>query len=138
MLRFWNSRMLSLGGRIIISKTLAISRVLLTHKSRTQAHKPRTRSSAPFTFLRPPAQITCPWHLTMELLFYGAPASKITFSRPLVTKDCHVFFYSFKQNSTRSLFENSFQQKVLSNKKPVNFSVNRLAVFYMMQIESYF
>ena len=68
---------------------------------------------APFTFLWPPAQITCSWPLTMELLFHGPPALKITFSRPLVSKVCHVFFYSFKQNSTCSLFENSFKLKVL-------------------------
>ena len=49
----------------------------------------------------------------MELLFHGPPALKITFSRPLVSKVCHVFFYSFKQNSTCSLFENSFKLKVL-------------------------
>ena len=43
-----------------------------------------------------------------------APASNIIFSQPQVTTTvCHVFLYSFKQSSTYSLFENSFQQKVL-------------------------
>ena len=69
---------------------------------------------APFIFLRPRAQITFSRPLTIELLFHGPPVSKITFSRPLViTIVCHVFFYSFKQNSTYSLLENSFQQNVL-------------------------
>ena len=50
-----------------------------------------------------------------KLLFHGPPTSKITFSRPLViTVVCHVFFYSFKQNSTYRLFKNSFQQNILS------------------------
>ena len=56
---------------------------------------------APFTFLRPPVQITFSRPVTMELLFHDPPflpASKITFSRALVTTT--VFFYSFKQNST--------------------------------------
>ena len=49
------------------------------------------------------------------ITFSQPPTSKITFSRPLVTTIvCHVFFYSFKQNSTYSLFKNSFQQNVLS------------------------
>ena len=76
---------------------------------------PRLRPPDPFTFLRPPPQITFSRPLTMELLFHGPPASRITFSRPLViTIVCHVFFNSFKQNSTYSLFENSFHQNVLS------------------------
>ena len=49
------------------------------------------------------------------ITFSRPPTSKITFSRPLViTIVWHVFFYSFKQNSTYSLFKNSFQQNVLS------------------------
>ena len=52
---------------------------------------------APFTFLQPPAQITYSRPLTMVLLFYAPsppplPASKITFSGPLVTEVCHVSF----------------------------------------------
>ena len=47
---------------------------------------------APSTFLRPPAQITCSRPRTMELLFHGTPASKITFSWSPVTKVRHVFF----------------------------------------------
>ena len=85
---------------------------------------------------RPPAQIIFSRPLTMELLFHGSPASKITFSRPLVTTVCHVFFYSFKQSSTLSLFENYFQQKVFSY---INQSVAAWIdwlFFYMMQIES--
>ena len=80
--------------------------------------------------------------------FFTAPNDEITFSRPSNIKNdlftapsnnnsLPCFFYSFKQNSTYSLFENSFQQKVLSY-KPVNCSMNRMAIFYIVQIESYF
>ena len=68
-----------------------------------------------YFFTAPNDGITFSRPLTMELLFHGPPTSKITFSMPLViTIVGHVFFYSFKQNSIYSLFENSFQQNVLS------------------------
>ena len=77
------------------------------------------------TFPRPTAPGPQP-HLLFygprpKLLFPGSPASKITISRPLVIIIivCHVFIYSFKQNSAYSLFENSFQQNVLSYTNPL-------------------
>ena len=49
---------------------------------------------APFTFLQPPAQITC--LLVNDGITFShslpLPASKITFSGPLVTEVCHVSF----------------------------------------------
>ena len=79
------------------------------------ASSPGPWPPAPFTFSQPTVKITFSWPLTMELLFHGPPASKITFSWSLVIIIvCHVFFYSFKQNSAYSLFENFFQQNVLS------------------------
>ena len=75
------------------------------------------RSTTGITFPRPTAPgpnyfFTAP---NDGITFSRPPTSKITFSRPLVIAIvCHVFFYSFKQNSTYRLFENSFQQNVLS------------------------
>ena len=64
-----------------------------------------TAPSPNYFFTAPNDGITLSW----------LPTSKITFSWPLViTIVCHVFLYSFKQNSTYRLFKNSFQQNVLS------------------------
>ena len=58
------------------------------------------------------------------IYFFTTPNDGITFSRPPSIKNylftalliivCHVFFYSFKQNSAYNLFENSSHQNVLS------------------------
>ena len=67
---------------------------------------------APFTFLRPPAQITFSRPLTMKLLFHGPPTSKITFSRPLVTATvCHVFFTPLNKTQPTAYSKIPFSKK---------------------------
>ena len=74
----------------------------------------------------------------MKLLFHGPPTSKITFSRPLVTTTvCHVFFTPLNKTQPTAYSKIPLAKSLIIH-KPVNCSVNRIAVFYIVQIESYF
>ena len=91
---------------------------------------------APFTFLWPSAQINFSGPLTMDLLtsqhqklpFHGAERWNYFFSAPSIK---NYLFTAPSNNSGKFLLVKS-----LIIDKPVNCSLNRLAVFYMMK--SYF
>ena len=77
---------------------------------------PTTPSPGPQSLVLAPSPIYFFTAPKDGIIFTQSPASKITFSRPLVIIIvCHVFFNYFKQNSAYSLFENFFQQNVLSH-----------------------